>query len=357
MGHVEQGLENVFNSDRYKQFRLDLLNNKKRHDICSKCYISESLDVSSYRNMHNGCFEHKIEIVKNETRDDGYIDPKFTYFDVRFSNLCNMKCRTCHESLSSSWAAENKTFPIIKNSVPEDIDLFENHYDHIERVYFAGGEPLLMKQHFNTIKNLVEKGYSKNIVLEYNTNLSKLDYNNYDFVPLWKKFKQTRIMASIDHIFEKAEYVRHGTKWDKIESNMSTIKEQNFDLEIHCTVSIYNVLDLVDIVAYLLDNNFIENLKQFNFELLINPQSQSILSLPLELRIEASKNITNWISSVAASKNVKSNWERLAKSLLDPSQDTSLFLEFQRNTKKIDYKRKENFEKVFPKIFDFFETS
>ena len=354
MGDTSQDLEDVFNNEKYRKFRLDLLNDIQRPEICSKCYQKEQRGLDSFRHQHNQCFEHRKQYAIDNTDTTGYIDPKFFYFDVRFSNLCNMKCRTCTSQCSSLWAAENGQKITVINSIPENKNVFEKHYQHIERIYFAGGEPLIMKEHFHIIKDLVDRGYSKNIDLEYNTNLSKLDYGKYDFVELWKNFKSLKVMASIDHIFEKAEYIRHGTVWSKIESNLDKLKSAGTTIHINCTVSVFNILDITEIAKYLKEKGYIENYKQFQFDVLTNPNYYSIYNLPKTLKNEAKDRILFWVENFEGLLEQKQKWVSLAKSLENSQEDQQRFVYFQIETQIIDSKRSENFGSLFPEIYKYF---
>jgi hypothetical protein len=44
--------------------------------------------------------------VKSKTKDDGSIDTEdfpVVYYDLRFGNFCNLKCRMCGPTDSSAW--------------------------------------------------------------------------------------------------------------------------------------------------------------------------------------------------------------------------------------------------------------
>ena len=107
---------------------------------------------------------HYDEIIPT-TQEDGTVEEfKMRYFDIRFSNICNFKCRTCGSEFSSQWGAEmQKNFdpkhPIVihvddgKGSVLEEV---LTHIEHIDLAYFAGGEPLIMPEHYNILKHLYD---------------------------------------------------------------------------------------------------------------------------------------------------------------------------------------------------------
>ena len=66
----------------------------------------------------------------------------------------------CCREFSSSWGSEikkvlkdDKIDPIRKIDVWEDI---ETLFDIVEEIYFVGGEPLIMDEHYRIINKLIE---------------------------------------------------------------------------------------------------------------------------------------------------------------------------------------------------------
>ena len=96
---------------------------------------------------------------------------------------------------------------------------------NFEVAYFAGGEPLITEEHYMLIDEMIDKKKT-DIQLRYNTNISNLKFKKRDIFKLWQHFdKPIQIYASIDHIGDKAEYIRHGTKWMTIERNLKKLKK------------------------------------------------------------------------------------------------------------------------------------
>ena len=48
----------------------------------------------------------------------------------------------------------------------------------IEEIYWVGGEPLMWERHWTIMQQLVDTGQSKDVVVRYNTNLSRTKYNS-----------------------------------------------------------------------------------------------------------------------------------------------------------------------------------
>ena len=95
-------LTSVKNGESMKQLRMNMLS-EKSSDACTRCYEQESSGFFSGRKSANKHHGHHIDRVA-ETKDDGALDRfEMTYWDIRFSNLCNLRCRSCGHIFSSQW--------------------------------------------------------------------------------------------------------------------------------------------------------------------------------------------------------------------------------------------------------------
>jgi len=104
----EISLEQAFNSPKMKELRLDMLNDRK-NSICNFCYKHEEAGPHSFRNYSKDNFAKYFDEIVPTTQEDGTVSEfKMRYFDIRFSNICNFKCRTCGAEFSSQWAAEHR---------------------------------------------------------------------------------------------------------------------------------------------------------------------------------------------------------------------------------------------------------
>ena len=184
MGNLKEiTLEQAWNSPQQKQLRKDLINGKA-NKICTRCYEQERHSINTTRTWSNEKLNHHWDVVES-TKEDGTVDKvNLPYIDFRFSNLCNFKCRTCGPDLSSSWYEDQtKLFSkpehskIIRPYKDEKRfwEVVEPYVDGLEEVYFAGGEPLIMEEHYRILKRLVEKKMF-HVRLKYNTNFSQVIY-------------------------------------------------------------------------------------------------------------------------------------------------------------------------------------
>jgi hypothetical protein len=79
-------------------------------EILSECAVCNEklLNTDVYRSYFNSLFGHKYEECMAATDETGHTTVQPVSWDYRFSNLCNFKCRTCGDMLSSSWETEQR---------------------------------------------------------------------------------------------------------------------------------------------------------------------------------------------------------------------------------------------------------
>jgi sulfatase maturation enzyme AslB (radical SAM superfamily) len=80
----------------------------------------------------------------------------------------------------------------------------QEHIPYLEQIYFAGGEPLIMEEHYRILKELVKREMF-NVKLIYNTNFSRLNLKDEDVLDYWKLFNNVSIGASLDAMGPRAE--------------------------------------------------------------------------------------------------------------------------------------------------------
>lgn len=361
----ESSIREIINSPMMCSLRLDMLNERK-NPMCTSCYNVEKAGIKSARIATNDEFKQFFdEDVINSTNLDGTLsDFKMRYFDVRFNNLCNFKCRTCGSGFSTQWESEDlrsgalHARVIPKNDHQSLVDEVLGHIDYIHLAYFAGGEPLINEQHYIILEEFLRKGRN-DVRLRYNTNSSNLKYKDKDILSLWSKFKNPiELYASIDHYGKRAEYIRHGTEWGVVEQNLELLHKQPFiHMSLNTVLSFFNYLTLKDFYCYLDDRGwYSDKLSTFPMH---SPEHITSMALPevkkeeghnnLKQLLEALQNrgyantnhykhlllLPNWV-------NEKSYWHRYSEL-------------FKSEVQRIDKIRGEDFCEVFPELSDVME--
>lgn len=352
----------LWNSERMRELRLNMLNDKPTSG-CKKCYEHEANGKRSMRQDQNREAKHLMDRVKL-TNDDGSLDEVYmSYMDIRFSNICNMKCRSCGPELSSFWVDDaikmgryTKDQPRIlkiKKSLDELWNDMEQWISTVERIYFAGGEPLIMDEHYKILEHLISIGRT-DIGLSYNTNLSKLTYKNKDVIELWKHFPVVRIGASLDASGERAEYMRSGTKWKDIEHNIQRIKTElpNAELQVSATISAYNALHITDFLDDWIEKGWIKPW-DVDFNILLFPEYQRAQVLPEKIRHEIQRKTKRFIAKHDLSKTDKNGRAISGANALIESVETGkthLLDMFIKYNNQLDMIRDEHLTNAFPEL-------
>jgi molybdenum cofactor biosynthesis enzyme MoaA len=261
MGNAaNHSLLELVNSEKMNQLRLDMLSGVRNNE-CNSCHVQEEHGQKSHRIHMNQQRDHFFdEAVLNTNVDGSLTNFKMREFDMRFSNLCNFKCRTCTQEYSSAWEQENKIHDklhyrrITRNNNKQLLQEVIDHIPHMEHAYFAGGEPLIMEEHYILLEEMIRQQRT-DIQLRYSTNFSNLKFKNKDLLGLWKQFdKHILVFASIDHVGERAEYIRAGTDWGKVEENyIHASAIPNITMSINAVLSVFNYLTFDKFYQHLID--------------------------------------------------------------------------------------------------------
>ena len=362
-------LEEIFNSDVMKQLRIDFVNGVRRPDFCTACYQREDNGFVSGRHGSNLDYLDVEDEIVAKMKEDGYLEPIIKSWDIRFSNLCNLKCRSCGSVYSTTWAQEDEKFDGYSEykslkSIPEGTaDPLENQYDNVDKIYFAGGEPLIMPEHFHSLQKIIDTGRAGKVKLLYNTNMTKLNYNKHNLIELWKHFKIVVIGASIDAMGERAEYIRNGVKWSVIENNFKELSEavkvyKNINIHISPTVSIMNVHSLPDLHKYFVEKGYVENATAIVLNMLLNPAHYEIRNLPENLKTEVKQKIKDhcvWLREQDTRLDVIESFESILTYIENPASNEDV-ARFVSETNRIDKRRNQSFGKTFPEYADWWDS-
>jgi MoaA/NifB/PqqE/SkfB family radical SAM enzyme len=364
LGNARQNtLAEIWNGDRMKQLRTSLLT-EQPDSYCVRCYEREDSGFRSDRVSSNKSFGHQVHRI-HETQSDGNLEKfEMTYWDIRFSNLCNLKCRSCGHIFSSQWYQDQ-----VKLSGPEwklnntvlnyagrtETDMWtqlEPHLDYVEQIYFAGGEPLLMEEHYNILEELVKRGRF-DVRLIYNTNFTHTDLKGRSVFEYWKQFKSVAVGASLDAMGRPAEYIRKGTTWaDVVKNRHDMIRTcPQVDFYISPTLSIMNAWHLPDFHREWVAHGLIRA-QDLNVNILQDPAYFRIDIAPADYkqRLEAKyRKHLDWISDRDPLQRATQGFES-AITFMNATDNTNLIDTFWRKTHELDSIRNENILDVLPEL-------
>ncbi len=276
----DQTLEEIWHSSAMNQLRNNMLT-EQTSAACQRCYEQEAAGFFSGRRSANKHHGHHIKQIDQAPFE-------LSYWDIRFSNLCNLSCRSCGHIFSSSWyqdqarlagpewKAQNRPLNYAGRYETDMWEQLEPHLDYVEQIYFAGGEPLLMEEHYRILEELDRRGMY-HVRLIYNTNFTHTNLKDRSVFEYWRKFDSVSVGASLDGAEEYAEYIRHGTRWGDVERNrveMIRVCPQ-VDFYVSATLSILNAWHLPDFHRNWVERGFIAA-QDFNVNILQDPKHYRI---------------------------------------------------------------------------------
>jgi radical SAM protein with 4Fe4S-binding SPASM domain len=356
-------LEQIWNSPAQQQLRLNMLS-ETANPACQRCYEQEEAGFFSGRKSANKHHGHNINRV-SQTQADGTVESfQMTYWDIRFSNLCNLRCRTCGPTFSSQWyqdqivlagAEWGKNNQALNYAGKTKTDMWEQlipHLDYVEKIYFAGGEPLMMEEHYNILDELERRGRF-DVKLIYNTNFTHVKLKDRYVFDYWRRFESVSVGASLDDMGPRAEYIRKGTDWDQIVRNREMMMQTcpDTDFYISPTLSVMNALHLPEFHRTWVDQGYIKP-QDVNVNILQDAPQYRIDIAPIKykqrIRVAYEEHL-EWLRPLDPLQRATVGYESAIKFMM-ATDNTDLLPKFWFNTKALDHIRNENILQVIPEL-------
>jgi len=264
-------LEQHWNSDHMRSVRRRMMAGETLPE-CEVCN-DKLLNTSVYRSYFESLFASKYyNTIWDTTDDTGHTTMKPVSWDYRFSNLCNFKCRTCGDMLSSAWETEQKQHNMVDWSNPKNnwmkpevkaqVTEFQStqveqefqlavEEHRVEEVYWVGGEPLMYEQHWRYMKQIVDQGDGGQVYARYNTNLSRVNYRGINlYRDILSNLRDWQICASLDGTGSIGEYIRTGLDYHAWLDNFReglAIQKHRRQMRIDFTLTLPGMFDILNI--------------------------------------------------------------------------------------------------------------
>ena len=264
---ITTDLETVQNSEYMNSLRQEFLEGNQP-STCRKCWVEERAGRTSKR-MHT---LNRLKHIVEDTEWDKYAkDLKF--IDFKLGNICNLKCRICGSWSSSQYAAEEIKFSgndadyhkqMMKDGAwprenGEFWDSVQNVIGDVRYLEFTGGEPFMIREHFQLLQSIVDQGIAHQVEIHYNTNGTLYPESAEN---IWKHFKTVEVAFSIDALHERFEYQRTNAVWSEVTENIARFHDLRnryphiIQLQVCSTVNVYNVCYLEELANWIDQQNF-----------------------------------------------------------------------------------------------------
>lgn len=234
-----------------------------------------SMRMRDNANWKNGWLNEgrmRIDEIKSAAAENGFHAPTLpALIEIDTGSLCNLKCRMCHDGVSSliakdpvhsSWTADQYSgkpyhdegnrprYPKLRRFLPLKASFdgeLSRHPGEIKRLYFIGGEPLLVRELPALLEGLINSGQSRDIELAI--------VSNGTVAPPWlslaTQFRRLELAISIDGFGKHYDYIRYPARWDELTENLRLFKAMpNVLLSGAVTIQINNALNITDLFRY-----------------------------------------------------------------------------------------------------------
>ena len=349
-------LEQIWTDAPMQQLRRDMLT-ETPNAACGRCYEQEANGFFSGRRSANKHHGHHVKKLDSNPFE-------MTYWDIRFSNLCNLKCRSCGHIFSSQWYQDQAKLAggdwkdqntVLNYAGRTETDMWqqlEPHLDYVEQIYFAGGEPLLMEEHYRILKELVRRKRF-DVRLIYNTNFTHTELKGRSVFEYWRQFDSVAVGASLDDSGSRAEYIRKGTDWTVVEQNRRSMMQvcPNVDFYISPTLSIMNAWSITDFHQDWVEKDLIGP-QDINVNILQDPPHYRIDIAPAEYKQRLATKYLNhiiWLREQDPLGRATNGFESAIKFMM-ATDNTHLIDTFWRKTNELDKIRGENCLDILPEL-------
>jgi len=354
MDLTTHSVEQIWHSKDRQQFLKDLQNGIE-HENCTKCWQKEKIGIKSKRQISNEIYKHN-----NKTTPQ--------YIDLKWGNVCNLKCRHCNPWTSSKWikewyAADKRNqeyndylseFKTTQKSYHKDNkenfhDTFFDWFSNSEQLMLYGGEGMYVGAIQEMFLHAIDVGTAKDIDIYINTNGT---IYSEKWIEIFKQFRSVRMAFSIDGVQDNFEYIRSGAQWDQVLENYKKYSAiSNIQTQIVTTVFTLNVHDIVDIIHTL--HNELHTMPAVNF--VYGPEWWDIRILPNDAKQHIVQRNNNKLDELKQEltaevyESLHQQVDQVQKFLLDTVDDSAnKYQTMKQWICSIDRTRNENFKDTFP---------
>jgi sulfatase maturation enzyme AslB (radical SAM superfamily) len=232
-GATASDITSAFASPFMDRLRADMAAGVARPE-CRKCQGEEAHGIRSMRMIENE--RHAVPA-----------EPTLTYLEICLSNVCNLKCRMCSSLYSTRWIADEKALG--KTPTPlaySNLNVDAIRWGEIRMLKFLGGEPVLHHEEIGEILRRIDQaGRLGDLTVNFTTNCTVTF--PAAVLHMLDRCAKVIICASVDAIGPLNDYIRDGSSFEPMLTNLRTYRDHGRTLVIHTVMSLLNANVLHDI--------------------------------------------------------------------------------------------------------------
>ena len=269
IAHIKdvEDVTEFFNGEVYEKLRVDFRegNFPKQCNVCTKHW--EAGRIARFDSYNRFNFPTYQEDLSSDTIP-------IRFLEITTSNICNQMCATCSGKYSSKWAPyeqeaidsglewrnENHKFHTdIYKMTAHDVEKILKIVPHLQHLTIKGGEPFADPNNIKILEKLAETNPKCRV--EICTNFQLVTNK---VIELLHRIDEVHIQASIDGVGDLYNWIRGGD-FKKTANNINRYHAYaGRKVVIVSTVSIYNWMDLPELIDYWKDVPGVDRISMAN---------------------------------------------------------------------------------------------
>jgi MoaA/NifB/PqqE/SkfB family radical SAM enzyme len=321
---------------------------------CSNCMLREkngqvSQRLREVKNQLRSYGNYDTSNITTEPFDELYSKDQYLWMNLQPTNKCNQACVMCWAGSSSKLEEEVKQNP---NTHWLDYHPRFHHYNdwtvlaanrHPKgRLYLSGGEPSVMKDVINYLDAIPNP---EDVQVDMNSNFNSFNNKFWDIL---ERFGTLNILASIDAVDKRSEYIRYLSKWNEVEQNLLKTKEKlpNASVKINPTWTMLNIWYA---------NELADWCKKYEFDVYLNNISYTQTFAPMYLHDDYKTIVQETFLNTHWKDTNQKEILEIVDAIGNAKFDKQKFELFKNYISKIDNVRKTNTFEIFPKVKKYIE--
>lgn len=213
------------------------------HTQCAECANVESKQSDSARASKRQIWSNLHRDLQHQPGNRG-----LTILSYDVGKLCNLACRSCSPTHSSSWVKEhNHMYGIVQvNAVDYDagrrtMNISAQSFRDLKSLELLGGEPLYNPESYEIMRRVIEETDNQCVI---NITSNGTIFPDLDRYPWFRDNPMIVITFSVDAIGPAGEFIRTGTNWTRFENNIRRYQDIGVGVGYHVTHSVLNLFEL-----------------------------------------------------------------------------------------------------------------